>query len=165
MKKQYFILIVLLIFSNHIKANSPGTKPLFAHMKNGNLCVFTQDDKAILGYENRAYVYTTNLDETTSRTDDYEKIYYNIKVPKDLDNCISIPIEKIEKNKPHDIFIELDKTYSLRICISETKKIYSVDQFQKCSNELYKVESKSGNSIFDTIMNYFKKMISYIFDK
>lgn len=159
------ILLILLFFSADIEASRLNTKQLFAEMKNGELCVFTQDPKTSLGYENRAYVYTTNLDETTSRTDDYEKIYYNIKVPKDLDNCISIPIEKIEKNKPHDIFIELDKTYSLRICISETKKIYSVDQFQKCSNELYKVEIKSGNSIFDTIMNYFKKMISYIFDK
>lgn len=156
MNKQY-ISLILLFLSVEVNANLPGTKPLFAQMKNDQLCIFIQDEKASLGFENRAYVYTTNLDENSSRYDDYEKIYYNIKVPKDLNNCIPIPLDHIERNKPHDIFIELDKTYSLRICISEKKQIHQVNQSQKCSNELYEFKEQNTQSLLSKILSKLKE--------
>lgn len=69
--KNQDILLILLFSSIDVKANLPGTKQLFAQMKNNQLCIFTHDKKASLGYENRAYVYTTNLDGARSRLDDY----------------------------------------------------------------------------------------------
>ena len=156
MKNQY-ILLILLFSTIDAKANLPGTKQLFAQMKNNQLCIFTLDKKAALGYENRAYVYTTNLEGARSRSNDYEKIYYNIKVPHNFESCLPIPLNYIERNKPHDIFVELDKTYALRICISEKNEIHSVDQFQKCSNKLYKVENKNNQSLIYRIITKFKE--------
>lgn len=164
MNKQY-ILLFLFLLSVEANANLPGTKPLFAQMKNNQLCIFTQDEKASLGYENRAYVYTTNLDENRSRSDDYEKIYYNIKIPKDFESCIPIPLDHVERNKPHDIFIELDKTYSLRICISEKNQIHKVDQLQKCSSEVYEPENKTDQSLIHRIVTKFKEIINTLFNK
>ncbi|AXQ23958.1 hypothetical protein BEN71_18710 [Acinetobacter wuhouensis] len=162
MNKQYILLISLLLAPT-VNANLPRTKPLFAQMKNNQLCIFIQDDKASLGYENRAYVYTTNLDELSSRSDDYEKIYYNIEIPKGFKNCISIPLDHIERNKPHDIFIELDKTYSFRICISDKNQIYRVDQSQKCSNELYEVKEQKAQSLLDRIFAKIKEILARLF--
>ncbi|MCX5470048.1 hypothetical protein [Acinetobacter nematophilus] len=50
MNKQY-ILLFLFLLSVEANANLQGTKPLFAQMKNNQLCIFTQDEKAWLGYE------------------------------------------------------------------------------------------------------------------
>lgn len=157
------ILLVICLLSGELNANSPRKLPLFALLKDNHLCVFTQDDKAELGYQNRAYIYTTNLDEKASRSNDYEKIYYNIKVPISLEDCVLIPLASLERDKPHDIFIELDKTYSMRVCISKENQVYKVGQSQQCSHELYDFKDDNNKSFFSKVITSIKEYVLDLF--
>lgn len=165
MKMKNSILLILYLFSSESHSNLPGTFPLFAQIKNNQLCIFTQNNKTELGYKDRAYIYTINLNEKRSRSDDYEKIYYNIKLPIRAEDCISIPLNNLERNKPHDIFIELDKTYSLRVCISNKNEIYKVNKLQQCSNELYFFENKYKKPLIYDFLFRLKEYILGLFNR
>ncbi|WP_407642002.1 NF045616 family extracytoplasmic (lipo)protein, partial [Acinetobacter stercoris] len=47
----------------------------------------------------------------------YSKLYKNIKVPVNKNECISISISNFKNSIPYDIVLDMDSTYSTRICV------------------------------------------------
>lgn len=147
---KYYLLFLLIISS---KALSSPTLPLYMIVKNKDLCVFTRD-KNSKPYENGFTLYMGTMDSKQGYKTSYEKSYKNIKVPTEENNCLTIDNSKFTQQIPYSINLDMNKTYSRRVCIknenNRMKLVEAKSTFQCGTNEY----DYSGRSLREKFLNW-----------
>ena len=117
-----YALFVFIIILAYLIGCNPQSKNLEVKLKQGYLCVFTNNSKTRYGYDNSIVVSTGKIDHTREFQSNYEQLYKNGLLPVDEQSCIKIPINIFEKNVVYEITLETNKIYHRIICVVDSKK-------------------------------------------
>lgn len=117
-----YALFVFIIILAYLIGCNPQSKNLEVKLKQGYLCVFTNNSKTRYGYDNSIVVSTGTIDHTREFQSNYEQLYKNGLLPVDEQSCIKIPINIFEKNVVYEITLETNKIYHRSICVVDSKR-------------------------------------------
>lgn len=111
MKKIIFgVSVALLIGCNQ------QSRDLDTEIINDNLCIYTNESKDY--GEDSFLVHIGKVDYSKEYQSEYEKSYEHVKFPIDKKSCVSIPLNKIEKNIAYTINLStINRLFSSQICI------------------------------------------------
>ncbi|MDY6450008.1 NF045616 family extracytoplasmic (lipo)protein [Acinetobacter faecalis] len=153
--KKIGLSIFLILCSTNI-FSSP-EKQLYVTIKGENVCVYTKDLKA-KPFENKMYLYMGDVTPSKNFKSTYSKLFNNMKVPVDKVDCIPISSTQFKNNTPYDIVLDMDQSYSIRICVEKrTDKVVLrnvVNGFTCSTSEISEAIEKE-QTIFKRILNWF----------
>jgi hypothetical protein len=96
---------------------NPQSKGLEVKLNQGNLCVFTNNSKTYYAIDNTFLIYLGKIDYNKGFKSSYEKLYSNAPLPIDEKNCVTIPLNEIERNIVYEIVLDTNKSFHTSICV------------------------------------------------
>ncbi|MEG2450071.1 MAG: hypothetical protein RSB21_09685 [Eubacterium sp.] len=144
----------LLIFLS-IQTHASPEKELYAVIKGQSICVYTNDIKT-KPYNNQVYLYLGDIVYGKKFKSTYSQVYKNIKMPISKNECISIDQSYFKNDVPYDIVLDMEKSYSLRICVKKGSKQTLLKETldgYTCQNEKI---IKKEKTISEKLLNWLK---------
>ncbi|ENW80542.1 hypothetical protein F909_01828 [Acinetobacter sp. ANC 3929] len=109
----------LFIFIACLTGCNPQSKNLEVKLNQDNLCVFTNNSKTYYGIDNNFLIYLGKIDYNKGFKSTYEKLYSNAPLPIDEKNCVTIPLNEIERNIAYEIVLDTNKSFRTSICVMD----------------------------------------------
>lgn len=114
-----YTLFVFLIILACLTGCNPQSKGLEVKLNQGNLCVFTNNPKTYYGTDNTFLIYLGKIDYNKGFKSTYEKLYSNVPLPIDEKNCVTIPLNEIERNIAYEIVLDTNKSFHTSIFVMD----------------------------------------------
>lgn len=109
----------LFIFLAYLTGCNPQSKDLEVKLNQGDLCIFTNNPKTDYGIDNTFLIYLGKIDYSKDFKSTYEKLYSNTPLPIDEKNCVTIPLNEIERNIAYEIVLDTNKSFHTSICVMD----------------------------------------------
>lgn len=98
-----------------------------------NLCIFTNESKDYGADDFLVHIGKVNYSKAYKS--EYEKSYENTILPVAEENCIGIPLNKVEKNKAYTITLStINQTFSSNVCVLEKENNFLIKQVKAREN-------------------------------
>lgn len=131
-----FLVYIGVIIRGCFSEKARHSLDLSIDTQNDNLCLYTNNNNHFLGEpddETYFLVWIASFDSDINIFD--KKIMLKDRVfPFKKEDCISIPIDLFEVNKPYEFVIENGKPFKKRACILRKKKSYKIKEVHSMEN-------------------------------